>query len=117
MGREEKDGRSVSKAKTVNLSNLKTAMTSPSQARLGRQSHRPAFRRSQAILSRGPRFFLRNPKYMQAFAKAWPDPEFVQRVVAQIPWSHHVRLLDKTKTPEERVFYVTQALVDATARN
>lgn len=27
----------------------------------------------------------RNLKYMRAFAKAWPDAEFVQRVVAQIP--------------------------------
>ena len=28
----------------------------------------------------------RNLKYMRAFAAAWDDAEFVQRVVAQLPW-------------------------------
>jgi len=28
----------------------------------------------------------RNLKYMRAFAEAWPDPEFVQQVVALLPW-------------------------------
>lgn len=28
----------------------------------------------------------RNLKYMRAFAAAWTDAEFVQRVVAQLPW-------------------------------
>lgn len=30
-------------------------------------------------------FSPRNLKYMRAFAAAWPDPEIVQRVVAQLP--------------------------------
>ena len=25
------------------------------------------------------------PKYMRAFAQAWPDPAFVQEVLAQLP--------------------------------
>lgn len=32
--------------------------------------------------------------------------EFVQPVVAQIPWTHHTIILDKVKTVEERAFYI-----------
>ena len=31
-------------------------------------------------------FRARNLKYMRAFAEAYPDQEFVQQVVAQLPW-------------------------------
>ena len=31
-------------------------------------------------------FRARNLKYMRAFAEAYPDKEFVQQVVAQLPW-------------------------------
>ena len=31
-------------------------------------------------------FRPRNLKYMRAFAEAYPDQEFVQQVVAQLPW-------------------------------
>ena len=44
----------------------------------------------------------RNLKYMRAFAEAWPDGEFVQQVVALLPWGHNVRLLDAVKAPDER---------------
>jgi predicted nuclease of restriction endonuclease-like (RecB) superfamily len=33
----------------------------------------------------------RNLKYMRAFAEAYPDAQFVQQAVAQIPWGHNVR--------------------------
>lgn len=39
----------------------------------------------------------RNLKYMRAFAQAWPRQEFVQQVVAQLPWGHNVTLLDTVK--------------------
>ena len=52
----------------------------------------------------------RNLKYMRAFAAAWPDPEVVQQRVAQLPWGHHVRLLDKLSTPELRKWYAAAAL-------
>jgi hypothetical protein len=35
-------------------------------------------------------FRARNLKYMRAFAEAYPDKEFVQQVVAQLPWGHQV---------------------------
>nr|GFC50499.1 hypothetical protein [Tanacetum cinerariifolium] len=47
-------------------------------------------------------FSVRNLKYMRAFAKAWPETEFVQQVAAQIPWFHNCLLLDKVKVPAER---------------
>ncbi len=52
----------------------------------------------------------RNLKYMRALADAWPDGEFVQRVVAQLPWGHNVSLLDSVKAPEERAWYARQAI-------
>ena len=50
-------------------------------------------------------FSRTNLLYMRALAEAYPDLSFVQHVVGQLPWGHHVRILDKAKTPEERAWY------------
>ena len=55
-------------------------------------------------------FSPRNLRYMRAFAEAWPDQAFVQQAVAQIPWGHVVRILDKADTPSKRRFYVEKAI-------
>jgi hypothetical protein len=47
----------------------------------------------------------RNLKYMRAFATAWPNREIVQEALAQIPWYHHIALLEKCRTAEERLAY------------
>jgi predicted nuclease of restriction endonuclease-like (RecB) superfamily len=52
----------------------------------------------------------RNLKYMRAFAAAWADAEFVQRVVAQLPWGHNVSLLDTVKETGKREWYAKQAI-------
>ena len=52
----------------------------------------------------------RNLKYMRAFAEAWPDRGVVQQLVAQLPWGHNLRLLEAVKRPEERIWYVRQAV-------
>lgn len=52
----------------------------------------------------------RNLKYMRALADAWPDSEFVQRVIAQLPWGHNVSLLESVKATEERAWYARQAI-------
>ncbi|MEU4290769.1 DUF1016 N-terminal domain-containing protein [Kribbella sp. NPDC026596] len=52
----------------------------------------------------------RNLKYMRAFAAAWPDPAFVQRGIAQLPWRHHVALLEKLHDPEHRLWYAAAAV-------
>ncbi len=40
-------------------------------------------------------FSPRNIKYMRKFAEEWTDFEFVQRVVAQIPWRTNISLIEK----------------------
>lgn len=62
-------------------------------------------------------FSPRNLKYMRAFAEAWPDAEFVQVVLAQLPWYHQLALLDKLKTAEERQWYALKAAEHGWSRN
>ena len=62
-------------------------------------------------------FSPRNLKYMRAFAEAWSDAEFVQGVLAQLPWYHQLALLDKLKTEEERRWYAAKALEHNWSRN
>jgi len=62
-------------------------------------------------------FSPRNLKYMRAFAEAWPDGQFVQQVVAQIPWGHNVRILDHVKGPAEREWYIRQTIQNGWSRN
>ena len=52
----------------------------------------------------------RNLKYMRAFAAAWPDLEFVQRVVAQIPWRSNIALLEKLDDPSVRQWYAQKTI-------
>ena len=62
-------------------------------------------------------FSPRNLKYMRAFAQAWPEAEFVQEVLAQLPWYHQIALLDKLHTPEDRRWYAQQAMAHHWSRN
>lgn len=62
-------------------------------------------------------FSPRNLKYMRAFAEAWPEAEFVQGVLAQLPWYHQLALLDKLDTPESRCWYVSKAIEHGWSRN
>lgn len=62
-------------------------------------------------------FSPRNLKYMRAFAAAWPDAQFVQQPVAQLPWGHNLVLLDKLATCEERLWYATKAIENNWSRN
>jgi predicted nuclease of restriction endonuclease-like (RecB) superfamily len=62
-------------------------------------------------------FSPRNLKYMRAFAEAYPDEQFVQQVVAQIPWGHNVRILDAAGGPAEREWYARQTIEHGWSRN
>lgn len=62
-------------------------------------------------------FSPRNLKYMRAFAEAWPEEPIVQQLVAQIPWGHNVRLLDRVESPEERVWYVQKTVEHGWSRS
>ena len=48
-------------------------------------------------------FSTRNLKYMRAFALSYPDETFVQEVLAQITWYHHITLLEKVKDEQARL--------------
>ena len=62
-------------------------------------------------------FSSRNLKYMRAFAEAYPDKQFVQQFVAQIPWGHNVRILDYVKDSSEREWYIRQTIENGWSRN
>ncbi|HBM2944834.1 TPA: DUF1016 family protein [Klebsiella michiganensis] len=62
-------------------------------------------------------FSPRNLKYMRAFAEAWPDEEFVQAVLAQLPWYHQLALLDKLTRPDDRRWYAAKAIEHNWSRN
>jgi predicted nuclease of restriction endonuclease-like (RecB) superfamily len=62
-------------------------------------------------------FSPRNLKYMRAFAEAWSDAEFVQAVLAQLPWYHHLALLEKLTSPEDRRWYAAKAIEHNWSRN
>lgn len=54
-------------------------------------------------------YSVRNLKYMAKFAETYPDREFVQQVVAQIPWGHNIVLLDKVADMDERKWYIKKS--------
>jgi predicted nuclease of restriction endonuclease-like (RecB) superfamily len=70
----------------------------------------------------------RNLRYMKSFAEAWPGfsilqppvaklqgtekhtDTIVQPLVAQIPWAHHIVILNKIKLQKDRLFYIEKTL-------
>lgn len=62
-------------------------------------------------------FSVRNLKYMKKMAEEYPDFEFVQQVVAQIPWGHNIILIDKVKNIEERKWYIKQSIINGWSRS
>ena len=62
-------------------------------------------------------FSVRNLKYMKKMAEEYPDFEFVQQVVAQIPWGHNIILMDKVKNIEERKWYIKQSIINGWSRS
>lgn len=62
-------------------------------------------------------YSVRNLKYMVKFAAEYPNDEFVQQPVAQIPWGHNVVLLDKISSPEERLWYAERSVENGWSRN
>lgn len=88
-------------------------------------------------------FSSRNLKYMRAFADAWPESsicaraaaqmedgelvqqpagqvqssQFVQARLHKLPWYHHIALLDKLQTAEERLWYASKAIEHNWSRN
>jgi predicted nuclease of restriction endonuclease-like (RecB) superfamily len=59
----------------------------------------------------------RNLGYMKAFAEAWPEESILQQAAAKLPWFHNCILLDKLKNPQERLWYINQAIENGWSRN
>lgn len=55
-------------------------------------------------------FSRRNLLYMAQMASVYPDKQFVQRVVAQIPWRTNIAVLDKIKDVKQREWYLQKTL-------
>ncbi len=64
--------------------------------------------------SRG--FSGRNLLYMRRFAQAWPSRRIVQQLVAELPWGHNVRLLEKLEDGRQRLWYAQQAVANGWSR-
>jgi predicted nuclease of restriction endonuclease-like (RecB) superfamily len=62
-------------------------------------------------------FSYRNLLYMRQFAATYPQLDFAQQPVAQLPWVHQVVLLDKVKEEKERAFYIRKAIEHGWSRN
>ena len=62
-------------------------------------------------------YSVRNLKYMAKFAAEYPDEEFVQRAVAQIPWGHNIVLLDKFSDFAVRKWYIEKTQENGWSRN
>ena len=62
-------------------------------------------------------YSVRNLKYMAKFALEYPDKEFVQQVVAQIPWGHNIVLLDKLSENVKRKWYIEKCAENGWSRS
>ena len=62
-------------------------------------------------------FSTRNLNYMRKFAELYPDHEFMHQVGAQIPWRHHILLMDKIKKEKERKWYIQKTIEHGWSRN
>jgi predicted nuclease of restriction endonuclease-like (RecB) superfamily len=47
---------------------------------------------------------------MRQFYEAYRDDEIVPALLRQLPWTHHLIILSQSKRPEEREFYLRQAI-------
>lgn len=89
----------------------------PARAGVGREGDRPAVGRPDRPFPGGPQLLPRNLKYMRAFAAAWDLAAIVQAPLAQLPWYHHLALLEKLSDPDLRFWYAAAALEHGWSRN
>lgn len=62
-------------------------------------------------------FSPRNLLFMRSFVEAFPSSLIVKQLVSQLPWGHIIRILQKVKSPAERVWYIRQAIETGWSRN
>ena len=54
---------------------------------------------------------------MRKFSLEYKSLEFVQQVVAQIPWSHNVVLMDRISDVNKRIWYINKIIENGWSRN
>ncbi len=54
---------------------------------------------------------------MRALAEAWPEHAIVQQLIAQLPWGHNLRVLDRIKDRPTREWYLRSALQHGWSQN
>ena len=59
----------------------------------------------------------RNLLFMRSFAEAYPDQQIVKQVVSQLPWGHNIRLLQRVKDHDVRLWYVKTSIQQGWSRN
>lgn len=59
----------------------------------------------------------RNLRNMRVFAQAWPEWPTIGGPLALLPWSHHLALLDKLPTTDQRQWYAAAAVEHGWSRN
>ena len=60
---------------------------------------------------------VRNLINMRDLARAWPSLPIVQQLVAQLPWGHNTRLIQKVKGRAEREWYIRACVENGWSRN
>lgn len=58
-----------------------------------------------------------NLMYMRQFAEAWRRDEIVQAPLGQLPWYHHLTLLEHLKSRGDRIVYAALAVENGWSRN
>jgi predicted nuclease of restriction endonuclease-like (RecB) superfamily len=61
-------------------------------------------------------FSARNLWYMKQFYDSYSDDEFLQRVVAEIPWGQNIEIFTKLENKDERLFYTQMCIKRAWSR-
>ncbi len=62
-------------------------------------------------------FSTRNLQFMRRFAEEFRDAAIVKQLASQLPWWHVVRLIQNVKDPEERVWYMREAIKQGWSRS
>ncbi len=62
-------------------------------------------------------FSRSNLMYMRSFASAWSRGQIVQAPLGQLPWYHHLALIEKLKSVTDRILYAKLAVEHGWSRN
>ena len=62
-------------------------------------------------------FSIRNLKYMKTFYAEYKDDSEIVQLVAQLPWTHNIILIEKVKDKSIRKWYIEKCMEDGWSKN